>query len=76
MNEVAEEKDEDTRVVSNVVSEHTGQFDARFMLWRIFCSDNSLAVETLPSELTGEIKDKWEKLKDDQLHKPAEGRES
>ena len=44
------------------------------MLWRMFCADNNLAVETLPSELTGEIRDKWDKLKDEQLHKPAEGK--
>lgn len=71
---MAEEKDTETREISNEVSEHTGQFDTRFMLWRMFCSDNSLPVETLPSELEGEVRDKWEKLKDDQLHKPAEGR--
>ncbi|HEX8476513.1 MAG TPA: hypothetical protein VF666_21125 [Pyrinomonadaceae bacterium] len=71
---MAEQKDGETQNVSNVISEHTGQFDARFMLWRMFCADNNLAVETLPSELTGEIRDKWDKLKDEQLHKPAEGK--
>ena len=58
--------------VSNEISEGTGQFDARFLLWRTFCADNDVAVETLPSDLTGETKDKWEKLKNDQLHKPTE----
>jgi hypothetical protein len=50
----------------------TGQFDARFVLWRRFCAENNIPVETLPSDLTGEAKEKWEKLKNEQLHKPTE----
>lgn len=69
---MAEEKSGETPNVSNEISEHTGQFDARFMLWRMFCADHNLPVETLPSELKGEARDKWEKLKDNELHKPAE----
>jgi len=53
---------------SNEISDETGQFDARFMLWRVFCMENSVPVETLPSELTGETKEKWEQLKNEQLH--------
>jgi len=53
---------------TNQVSEHTGQFDARFMLWRMFCIENSVPVESLPSDLTGEPKEKWEKMKNEQLH--------
>ena len=67
-------KDDEKPRVTNEISDETGQFDMRFMLWRMFCADNNLAVETLPSELTGEIRDKWDKLKDEQLHKPAEGK--
>jgi hypothetical protein len=66
--EVADDKPK----VLNEISEGTGQFDSRFVLWRKFCADNDVAVETLPSDLTGDVKDKWEKLKNDQLHKPAE----
>jgi hypothetical protein len=58
--------------LSNEINPETGQFDARFMLWRMFCADNGVAVETLPSDLKGEVKDKWEKVKNEQLHKPAE----
>ncbi|MDT5293149.1 MAG: hypothetical protein QOJ76_29 [Acidobacteriota bacterium] len=58
--------------VSNEISEGTGQFDARFVLWRTFCAETGVAVETLPSDLTGEAKDKWEKLKNDQLKKPTD----
>ena len=65
---MAEEKPK----VSNEISEGTGQFDARFILWRRFCADNNIPVETLPSDLTGEIKDRWEKLKSEQLRKPTE----
>jgi hypothetical protein len=65
---VAEEKPK----VSNEISDGTGQFDTRFVLWRRFCADNNIPVETLPSDLTGEIKDRWEKLKNEQLRKPTE----
>jgi hypothetical protein len=57
--------------VSNEIPEGTGQFDNRFLLWRKFCADNSIPVETLPSDLTGDAKERWEKLKDEQLRKPA-----
>ena len=56
----------------NEINPQTGQFDARFMLWRTFCAENNVPVETLPSDLKGEIRDKWEKVKNEQLHKPAE----
>ena len=56
----------------NEINPQTGQFDARFMLWRTFCAENNVPVETLPSDLKGETRDKWEKVKNEQLHKPAE----
>src|SRR5437588_12292418 len=65
---VSEEKEK----VSNEISDGTGQFDARFVLWRRFCADNNIPVETLPSDLTGEAKERWEQLKSEQLRKPAE----
>ena len=58
--------------VPNQINEGTGQFDARFMLWRTFCTEHGVPVETLPSDLQGDIKEKWEKLKNERLHKPAE----
>ena len=60
--------------VANEIPEGTGQFDNRFLLWRKFCADNGVPVETLPSDLTGEFKDRWEKLKNELLNKPAEGK--
>lgn len=69
---MADEKPSEQPEISNQISEETGQFDARFMLWRLFCSENNVPVETLPSELEGETREKWEKLKDRELHKPAE----
>jgi hypothetical protein len=65
---VAEEKPK----VKNEISPETGQFDARFILWRAFCAENGIPVQTLPSDLKGEIKDRWEKLKNERLHKPTE----
>jgi hypothetical protein len=61
--------DEKSRKVTNEISDGTGQFDARFVLWRQFCGDNNIPVETLPSALTGEVKDKWENLKNERLKK-------
>lgn len=58
--------------LSNEIKPETGQFDTRFMLWRTFCAENNVPVETLPSDLKGETRDKWEKVKNEQLHKPAE----
>ena len=53
--------------LDNVISDQTGQFDLRFILWRHFCSENNLPVETLPSQLSGEMKDKWDELKASKL---------
>jgi hypothetical protein len=60
---------DDKTKVTNEISDGTGQFDARFVLWRQFCGDNNIPVETLPSALTGEVKEKWEKLKNERLKK-------
>ena len=61
--------------VSNEIQEGTGQFDSRFLLWRTFCAEADIPVETLPSNLTGEARERWEKLKNERLHRPAEGKE-
>ena len=60
-------KREEPPPVDNVISEQTGQFDLRFILWRHFCEENRIAVETLPSQLAGELKEKWEALKNSRL---------
>ena len=65
MRSVSEEKQK----VSNEISDGTGQFDARFVLWRRFCADNQIPVETLPSDLTGEAKERWERLKNERLRR-------
>ena len=62
-----EKKSLEATSLSNEISEGTGQFDARFLLWRTFCAENGVPVETLPSDLQGEIKDRWEKLKAEKL---------
>ena len=48
---------------SDVISDESGQLDVRFALWRQFCADNNVPLETLPSELSGDAKEQWEKLK-------------
>jgi hypothetical protein len=56
--------------VTNEISDETGQYDARFILWRQFCAQNSIPVETLPSDLSGAAREEWEKLKEKRLRKP------
>jgi hypothetical protein len=56
--------------VTNEISDETGQYDARFILWRQFCAQNNIPVDTLPSDLSGTARETWEKLKEARLHKP------
>jgi hypothetical protein len=60
-------KGDDDKKVTNKITDETGQFDARFLLWRKFCSENDVPVDTLPSQLKGKAKENWEKLKADEL---------
>ena len=62
-----DKKSDDKPKVDNLISDETGQFDLRFMLWRTFCAENDVPVETLPSDLTGDIRDKWNAMKDTRL---------
>lgn len=57
--------------VDNVISDQTGQFDLRFILWRHFCAQNNIPVETLPSQLDGDLKDAWEEMKNSRLRPPG-----
>lgn len=45
------------------ISQTTGELDPRFMLWRMFCAQNNVALETLPSSLSKELRRKWQQLK-------------
>ncbi len=60
-------KKKDPSPVENIISDQTGQFDLRFVLWRQFCAQNNIPVETLPSQLDSIQKDKWEQLKASRL---------
>src|SRR5258708_1769971 len=53
--------------VDNIISDETGAFDLRFILWRHFCQQNSIPVETPPSQHDGKQKEKWEELKASRL---------
>ena len=64
---MSEKKSKEKPQVTNEISDETGQFDMRFMLWRMFCAENDVPVETLPSDLTGEVRDKWNAMKDSKL---------
>jgi hypothetical protein len=53
--------------LDNSVSDSTGQYDLRFVLWRQFCSQNNIPVDTLPSQLKDDQKNKWEEMKNKRL---------
>ncbi|HKR22933.1 MAG TPA: hypothetical protein VJS17_10075 [Pyrinomonadaceae bacterium] len=57
------ERKKQERELDNSVSDSTGQYDLRFVLWRQFCAQNGLSVDTLPSQLDDEQKDRWEEMK-------------
>jgi hypothetical protein len=44
----------------------------RFVLWRHFCEQSNIAVETLPSQLNEEQKERWEELKAHRLRGPKQ----
>lgn len=69
---MASEKKKGPTPVDNIISEETGQFDLRFILWRHFCTTNNIPVESLPSQLNDEQKEKWEELKASRLKGPKE----
>lgn len=54
---------EEREASGHAVSPETGRLDPRFMLWRMFCAETSIPIETLPSELSREHRNKWEHLK-------------
>jgi len=58
--------------VDNIISDETGQFDLRFILWRHFCQQYNIPVESLPSQLNGEQKERWEELKASRLRGPRQ----
>jgi hypothetical protein len=69
---VREKKKEEPPRVDNSISDQTGQFDLRFILWRHFCAQSNIPVETLPSQLDGEQKEMWEELKNSRLRTPRQ----
>jgi hypothetical protein len=68
----SEKKKEEPPPVDNTISDQTGQFDLRFILWRHFCAQNDIPVETLPSQLDGEQKESWEEMKNSRLRTPGQ----
>ncbi len=56
--------------VDNIISDETGEFDQRFILWRHFCKTHNVPVESLPSQLDAEQRELWEELKNKRLRRP------
>lgn len=55
--------------IENEISDETGEFDQRFILWRHFCAKNDIPVESLPSQLNEEQRELWEELKQSRLRR-------
>ena len=53
--------------VDNSVSDSTGQYDLRFVLWRQFCALNNIPVDTLPSQLNENQKELGDAMKQKRL---------
>ena len=71
---VSEAVPQEKEPVPNDVSDDTGDFDPRFALWRSFCAEHGVPVETLPGDLAEPLKERWEGFKDEEIHAPEEGR--
>ena len=66
---MGQDKKSEPGKLTNEISDETGQYDARFLLWRQFCAAHNIPVETLPGDLTGETKKRWDELKESRLKK-------
>jgi hypothetical protein len=64
---VIKSKPKKPQPIDNSVSDSTGQYDLRFVLWRKFCGENNIPVDTLPSQLDDEQKERWEEMKQNRL---------
>ena len=71
---VAEGINHEKEPVPNTISDDTGSLDARFVLWRSFCDEHGIPVETLPGDLDATLAKQWEGFKEKEIHAPAEGR--
>ena len=54
---------EEREAKQSVISPDSGKLDPRFVLWRMFCAANDVSVETLPSDLSTDLKKRWQLLK-------------
>jgi hypothetical protein len=64
----------DAPPILNEVSDETGQFDLRFRLWRKFCAEKGLPVDCLPSTLSPDVKEEWERFKEGPRDKAVNGK--
>lgn len=54
---------EEQEATAGSIQRETGRLDPRFVLWRMFCAENNIPVETLPSELSKALKKSWQLMK-------------
>jgi two-component system cell cycle response regulator DivK len=46
----------------------TGPQDPLVMIWRMFCAENEVPVESTPSELSGDLKARWQEISKNSEH--------
>ena len=56
---------QEQEAMKSSIPPETGRLDPRYMLWRMFCAESNIPVETLPSELDRPYRKRWEQLKKD-----------
>jgi CheY-like chemotaxis protein len=44
-------------------SRDTGEQNPRFLLWRMFCAENNISIDAIPSGLDSAMRTKWEEVK-------------
>ena len=71
---VSEVVDQEKEKEPNIISDDTSSFDPRFALWRSFCAEHEVPVETLPSYLAEPLKEQWEEFKEKEIHRPEESK--
>jgi hypothetical protein len=59
---------EERQAIINSISDTTGHLDIRFTLWRRFCFEHDISVDSLPSELSSEKQKSWKEFKDRYLN--------